>query len=98
MEALPPSLASLSLTTNPLGLEIPIDKASEIDGGKILTPRRDCLRCAEFARQRSSKLIDTSVRRCSQERLTWGTVTSTMRMAAHPSGCARCGAGAGCRQ
>ena len=25
-----------------------------------------------------------------------GTVTSTMRRAAHPSGCARCGAGAGC--
>jgi len=34
-----------------------------------------------------------------QERLTRGAVTSTMRMAtpaAHPSGCARCGAGAGC--
>jgi len=29
----------------------------------------------------------------SQERLTQGTVTSTMRRAAHPSGCARCGAG-----
>ena len=27
----------------------------------------------------------------SQERLTRGTVTSTMRRAAHPSGCARCG-------
>jgi len=25
-----------------------------------------------------------------------GTVTGTMRRAAHPSGCARCGAGAGC--
>jgi len=25
-----------------------------------------------------------------------GSVTSTMRRAAHPSGCARCGAGAGC--
>ena len=25
-----------------------------------------------------------------------GTVTSTMRRAAHPSGCVRCGAGAGC--
>jgi len=35
--------------------------------------------------------------KCSQERrLTRGTVTSTMRRAAHPSGCARCGAGAGC--
>jgi len=34
--------------------------------------------------------------KCSQERPTWGTVTSTMRKAAHPSGCARCGAGAGC--
>jgi len=34
--------------------------------------------------------------KCSQERLTQGTVTSTMRRAAHPSGCARCGAGAGC--
>ena len=34
--------------------------------------------------------------RCSQERLTRGTVTSTMRRAAHPSGCPRCGAGAGC--
>jgi len=33
---------------------------------------------------------------CSQERLTQGTVTSTMRRAAHPSGCARCGAGADC--
>jgi len=32
----------------------------------------------------------------SQERLTRGTVASTMRRAAHPSGCARCGAGAGC--
>ena len=30
--------------------------------------------------------------KCSQERLTRGTVTSTMRRAAHPSGCA----GAGC--
>ena len=34
--------------------------------------------------------------KCSQERLTRGTVTSTMRRAAHPSGRARCGAGAGC--
>ena len=34
--------------------------------------------------------------KCSQERLTPGPVTSTMRRAAHPSGCARCGAGAGC--
>jgi len=34
--------------------------------------------------------------KCSQERLTRGTVASTMRRAAHPSGCARCGAGAGC--
>ena len=33
--------------------------------------------------------------KCSQERLTRGTVISTMRRAAHPSGCARCGAGAG---
>ena len=32
----------------------------------------------------------------SQERLTRGTVNSTMRRAAHPSECARCGAGAGC--
>ena len=32
--------------------------------------------------------------KCSQERLTRGLVTSTMRRAAHPSGCARCGAGA----
>ena len=32
-------------------------------------------------------------RKCSQERLTRGTVTSTMSMAAHPSGRARCGAG-----
>ena len=31
-----------------------------------------------------------------QGRLTRGTVTSTMRRAAHPSGCARCGAGSGC--
>ena len=31
--------------------------------------------------------------KCSQERL---TVTRTIRGAAHPSGCARCGAGAGC--
>jgi len=31
-----------------------------------------------------------------QERLTRGTVTSTMRRAAHPSGYARCGGGAGC--
>ena len=34
--------------------------------------------------------------KCSQERLTRGTETSTMRRAAHPSGRARCGAGAGC--
>jgi len=34
--------------------------------------------------------------KCSQERLTRGTVTSTIRKAAHPPGCARCGAGAGC--
>ena len=33
--------------------------------------------------------------KCSPERLTRGTVTSTMRKAAHPPGCARCGAGAG---
>ena len=32
----------------------------------------------------------------SQEQLTRGTGTSTMRRAAHPSGCARCGAGAVC--
>ena len=31
----------------------------------------------------------------SQEWLTQGTVTSTTRREAHPSGCARCGAGAG---
>ena len=29
--------------------------------------------------------------KCPQERLIRGTVTSTMRRAAHPSGCARCG-------
>ena len=34
--------------------------------------------------------------KCSQERLTRGTVTSTMRRAAHPSGCARSGAGTSC--
>ena len=34
--------------------------------------------------------------KCSQERLARGTVASTMRRAAHPSGSARCGAGAGC--
>jgi len=33
--------------------------------------------------------------KCTQERLTRGTETTTMRRAAHPSGCARCGAGAG---
>ena len=33
---------------------------------------------------------------CSPKRLTQGTVTSTMHRAAHPSGCARFGAGAGC--
>ena len=33
---------------------------------------------------------------CSQERLTRGKVSSTIRREAHPSGCARCGAGAGC--
>ena len=32
--------------------------------------------------------------KCWQDRLTRGTVTCTMRRAAHPSGCARCGAGA----
>ena len=34
--------------------------------------------------------------KCSQERLKRGTVTSTMRRPEHPSGCAKCGAGAGC--
>jgi len=34
-------------------------------------------------------------RNCSQERLTRGTATSTMRKTAHPPECARCGAGAG---
>ena len=33
---------------------------------------------------------------CSQERLTLGTVTSTRRRAAHPSGRAKRGAGTGC--
>jgi len=37
-----------------------------------------------------------SFREISQERLTRGTVTSKIRRAAHPSGCAKCGAGAGC--
>ena len=42
--------------------------------------------------------VDTlgSVNRGSQERLTRGTVTSRMCREAHPSRCARCGAGAGC--
>ena len=31
-----------------------------------------------------------------QVRLPWGIVTSTMGRTANPSGCARCGAGAGC--
>ena len=34
--------------------------------------------------------------KCPQERLTRGTLTSTIRKAAFPPGCARCGAGAGC--
>ena len=34
--------------------------------------------------------------KCPPKWLTRATVTSTMRRAAHPSGCARCGAGAGC--
>ena len=34
--------------------------------------------------------------KCSQERPIRGTVASTMRRAAPSSGCARCGAGAGC--
>ena len=33
--------------------------------------------------------------KCSQERLTRGRVTRTMRREAYPYGCARCGAGAG---
>ena len=37
-----------------------------------------------------------SIRKIPQERLARSTVTSTMRRAAHPSRCARCGAGAGC--
>ena len=44
----------------------------------------------------SRRWRSTPFGKCSQERLTRGTVTSTMRKAAHPSGCARCGAGAGC--
>ena len=35
-------------------------------------------------------------RKCSQEQLTQGTVTGTMRREAYFSGRARCGAGAGC--
>jgi hypothetical protein len=34
--------------------------------------------------------------KCSRDRLTRGTATSTLCGAAHSSGCARCGAGAGC--
>ena len=34
--------------------------------------------------------------KCTQERLKQGTVTRKLRRAAHPSECARCGAGAGC--
>jgi len=43
-----------------------------------------------------SRSTSVSSGKCSHERLTRGTVTSTMRRAAHLSVCARCGAGAGC--
>ena len=45
-----------------------------------------------------SRLIEGGSRMMNraQERLTRGIVISTMRRAARPSGCARCGAGAGC--
>ena len=42
------------------------------------------------------KWTTNSSGKCSQVRLTQGTVTSTMCKAAHPPGCARCGAGAVC--
>jgi len=66
-------------------------------------PRR-CWPCTRCTRLPPQDLSRTSCRRwrsnpsgkCSQERLARGTVTSTMRKAAYPSGCARCGAGAGC--
>ena len=45
--------------------------------------------------ERSGKWRPNPFEKYPQERLTWGTVTSTMRRAAHSSGWARCGAGAG---
>ena len=49
-----------------------------------------------LSRPLSRLMVGLVLQDFSQERLARGTVTSTMRRAAHPSGCARCGAGAGC--
>ena len=58
---------------------------------------RRLLQCREQRlRTRTSYVRANPSRKCSQERLTRGIVTSAMRRAAHPPGCARCGAGAGC--
>ena len=53
-----------------------------------------CLRAPSVAARRRWRSSPSG--KCSQERLTRGTVTSTRRRAAHSSECARCGAGAGC--
>ena len=57
-----------------------------VSSGRVFVPTR-CRRCRSNAREK-----------VSHARLTRGTVTSTMRRSAQPSGCARCGAGAGCSE
>ena len=52
--------------------------------------------CSQLFWQDGRKWRSKSSGKCSQKRLAWGTSTSTMRRAAHPSGCARWDAGAGC--
>ena len=64
---------------------------SEIDRGSM-----PCRFPHENARAACRRWRSNPSGKCSQERLARGTVTSTMRRAAYPSGCERCGAGAGC--
>jgi len=58
----------------------------------LFRPTRINLRGSCVRRRWRSNISETF----SQQRLTRGTVIGTTRRAAHPSGCGRCGAGAGC--
>ena len=73
----------------PQGYEAPFRVQGLDDIGFRVPPSPYCssLTCRRWRSNPSGK--------CSQERLTRGTVTSTMRRAVHPFGCARCGDSAG---